>query len=74
MNELSYTEIPNAEKSDIGKICVMASGCSPLAIESTIEDCLQVCLDCGMEARDENGDPRPMTIEDCEEIAYLVTA
>jgi hypothetical protein len=73
MNELSYTEIPNAEKSDIGKICVMADGCNPLAIEDTIEDCLRVCLDCGMESADENGDPRPMTSEDCEKIAYLVT-
>ena len=74
MNTKSYTEIPNSDQSDIGKICVMASGCNPLAIESTIEDCLRVCLDCGMESLDDNGDPRPMTIDDCEEIAYLVTA
>jgi len=73
MKELSYYEIPNAEQTDVGKICVMADNCNPLAIESTIEECLRVCLDSGMESLDENGNPRPMTIEDCAEIAYLVT-
>jgi hypothetical protein len=74
MRELCYTEIHNAEKNDIGKIALMADGCNPLAIEQTIDECLRVCIECGIEARDENGDPRPMTLSDCDEIAHLVTA
>ena len=73
MNEMKYTEIPNAEKADIGKICLVEPGCNPLCIEVDMAACLRTCLDCGMTTLDEDGEPRPMTLADCKAIAYVVT-
>jgi len=73
MKTKSYTDIPQAESTDIGKIALMDTGCNPMAIESTVEKCLATCHCCGMTTLDDAGDPRPMTLADCEAIAYEIT-
>ena len=73
MNEKSYRDIPNAEREDIGRVALIEEGCNPLCIEDNIETCLATCTACGMMALDGASYERPMTMADCEEIAYLVT-
>jgi hypothetical protein len=42
MQSKSYREIEFAEESDIGKICLMYLGGPTLAIEDTLEGCLEI--------------------------------
>lgn len=86
MKEMAYTEIPNAEKTDIGKTCLMQLGCNPLAIEDTLEQCLATAAECGMTMRDDDNGERPITVDDVDDhtdmrylangdlVAVLITA
>ena len=69
MKETAYTEIPNAEKTDIGKTCLMQLGCNPLAIEDTLEKCLETAAECGMTMRDDECEcgERPITVDDVDD-------
>ena len=73
MKTKSYTDIPPALYSDIGKIALIDTECNPMAIESTVEECLAFCQCCFFTTLDCEGDPRPMTLADCEAIAYRIT-
>lgn len=42
MNEMPYDEIENITKEDIGKVCLMTLGSQPLAVEDTLEECIEV--------------------------------
>ena len=42
MKTRSFTEIENAERSDIGKIAVLGMGSWTIAIEDTLEKCIEV--------------------------------
>ena len=69
MKSMAYTEIPNADKTDIDKICLMQLGCNPLAIEDTLEQCLATAAECGMTMRDDDNDngERPITVDDVDD-------
>ena len=74
MKSMAYTEIPNADKTDIDKICLMQLGCNPLAIEDTLEQCLATASACGMTIRDGECGERPITVDDVDDhtdIRYL---
>lgn len=58
MHTMPYTEIEHAEKSDIGKICLMGLGCSPMAIEDTLAECIATANKCGSEIEESNVDDR----------------
>ncbi len=73
---LAYTEIPTAQKTDIGKICLMQIGCDPLAIEDSLEQCLATAAACGMTTRDDECDfvQRSITeadVDDHTDMKYL---
>jgi len=70
---LAYTEIPTAEKTDIGKTCLMQLGCNPLAIEDTLEQCLATAAACGMTTRDDECESgqRPITEDDVDDHSDL---
>lgn len=67
MKTMAYTEIPNAEKPDIGRICLMPLGCTPLAIEDTLEQCLETASACGMTIRDGECGERQITVDDVDD-------
>ena len=46
---VAYTEIENADKSDIGKTCLMAVSGHALAIEETLEECIAAAKRCWIE-------------------------
>ena len=49
MNTIPYNEIPNTSRADVGKTCLMALGCSPLAVEDTICECIASAAECGVQ-------------------------
>jgi hypothetical protein len=66
MQTVSYTEIENAEQSDIGKIALYCLGGATLAIENTLDECIKTAEDCTGE---KIGD-----IDTHTDHAYLTTA
>lgn len=61
---VAYTEIENADKSDIGKTCLMSVSGHALAIEETRDECIATAKRCGIEFNEAD-------IDDHTDLAYL---
>ena len=65
MNYIPYTEIDGAEDTDIGKTCLMYLGGRTIAIEDTLDECIETARGIGIDVdRDE--------IDDHTDLLYLV--
>ncbi len=74
MQTVSYTKIPNAEKSDIGKTCLMALGCNPIAIEDTLDECQATALAvCASKLDEDDGPITADDVDDHTDLRYLAT-
>ena len=77
MQTRPYTDIENADRSDIGKIALMNLGAGTLAITDTLDDCLATANRIGAGVLDDDGRCiRPITAYDVDahtDLRYLAS-
>ena len=76
MKYIPYTEIDGAEAGDIGKTCLMHLGGRTIAIEDTLDECMETARGIGIDVdRDEIDDHTdPMYLVAGDLIAVVVDA